>query len=94
MTNSWTNADGEPIMDGAAWRFEQQLDAEYEPDPYHDDYCGECDEPDECDHDGTEKTSDGWVCSWCGEPVETPEWDCDELLATAEDAWLDGSYEE
>jgi hypothetical protein len=45
-TNSWTNADGEPIMDGAAWRFEQQLDIEYaeqradwQMDDYSDDEC-------------------------------------------------------
>lgn len=25
-TYGWTNEAGEPIMDGAAWRFEQQLD--------------------------------------------------------------------
>jgi hypothetical protein len=28
MTHSWQNEEGEPIMDGAAWRFEQQLDAD------------------------------------------------------------------
>lgn len=33
----WQNEDGEPIMDGAAWRYEQSLDAEnppYDPDDY------------------------------------------------------------
>lgn len=56
MTNSWMNEDGEPIMDGAAWRFEAQLDAEYEPDPYddYDDY----DEPDEEDEDEPEDDDD------------------------------------
>lgn len=42
MTNSWQNEDGEPIMSGEAWRYEQSLDAEnppYDPDDYlpHDD---------------------------------------------------------
>ncbi len=41
MSNyGWTNEDGEPIMDGAAWRFEQQLDmdaqADYEADHFYD----------------------------------------------------------
>jgi hypothetical protein len=36
MTNSWMNEDGEPIMDGAAWRFEQQLDADSRDDYYAD----------------------------------------------------------
>lgn len=31
MSYGWTNSDGEPIMDGAAYRFEQALDAENPP---------------------------------------------------------------
>lgn len=38
--SSWTNAEGEPIMDGAAYRFEQQLDIdsahEREVDDFYD----------------------------------------------------------
>lgn len=39
---SYTNEDGEPIMDGAAWRYEQSLDdeAQYDlgRDPYDDEF--------------------------------------------------------
>ncbi len=50
MTYSWMNEDGEPIMDGAAWRFEQALDSEYANERAYADY----DEPDydECDECG------------------------------------------
>lgn len=69
MTYSWQNEDGEPIMDGAAWRYEQSLDAEnppYDPDDYLPDYDGEDDEDDDqvdvererCERDHT----DGTVC--------------------------------
>lgn len=60
MTNSWMNEDGEPIMDGAAWRFEQQLDqdsrADYMEDHFYDDYDeDECEDDHECDScDGPE----------------------------------------
>jgi hypothetical protein len=50
MSNyGWTNADGEPIMDGAAYRFEQQLDAEYAQERFYDDYyaADDFDEPED-----------------------------------------------
>jgi hypothetical protein len=38
MSNyGWTNEEGEPIMDGAAYRFEQQLDMESAEQRYLDD---------------------------------------------------------
>lgn len=81
MSNyGWTNSDGEPMMDGAAYRFEQALDADYQPDP--DDYMGYNDEPDECEDDHECVDCDGpkgvwyagefvpgpgatWTCSYC-----------------------------
>lgn len=54
MSNyGYTNEYGEPIMDGAAYRYEQYLDSTYEPDP--DDFYDRWDEPEdvdpsECDH--------------------------------------------
>jgi hypothetical protein len=44
MSNSPFNEAGEPIMDAAAWRYEQELDyqasleADYEDEYYYDDY--------------------------------------------------------
>jgi hypothetical protein len=54
MSNyGWTNEEGEPIMSGEAWRFEQQLDmdsqADYYADHFYDD--GYYDEPDEDRYD-------------------------------------------
>jgi len=68
------NEDGEPIMDGAAWRFEQQLDLDSAHERYEDDFYSRYDEPDadECEHDGTEYSHAGWVCSWCGVGVPDP----------------------
>jgi hypothetical protein len=58
------NEAGEPIMDGAAWRFEQQLDQEredmrpYEPEDYlFDGYGDEEDEEEEDDGTLDEKAS-------------------------------------
>jgi hypothetical protein len=86
MTNSWTNEEGEPIMDGAAWRFEQQLDmdaqADYDADHFYDneppegwfdcDVCGSADSVD---------PEDG-VCADCGA-------DSDDEPPAMEDQWLD-----
>lgn len=78
--NSWTNDAGEPIMDGAAWRFEQELDAHY--DEYErgfdDDFEPDCEGfADDCPYGG---------CSECDDDTDT--------FDGMEDAWLDGSYEE
>lgn len=95
MTNSWMNEDGEPIMDGAAWRFEQQLDAEAAEerleieymDAWQDDAPCESD-PDDCDGADLDGNNDGtWECHWCGKEWGAP-------AALMEDQWLDGSYEE
>jgi hypothetical protein len=67
----WTNEDGEPIMDGAAYRFEQQLDSEYQPDP-DDFYYNEPEprDPEDCDHPDTTGNNRGvQVCDWCGSEV-------------------------
>lgn len=80
MSNyGYTNDQGEPIMDGAAYRFEQQLDmdsmADYYADRFYDDdgYPDEID-PDDCDHgDGTylgsadgDATEGDYECDICG----------------------------
>ena len=82
MTNSWMNEDGEPIMDGAAWRFEQQLDMDSAADRAYDDFY---DRYDECDEDHQ--------CEDCGNCVDACT--CEDRDADPdEDSWLDGSYEE
>lgn len=70
-TYGYTNSDGEPIMDGAAYRYEQYLDSTYEPefDPYRDDYEG--DEP-ECDDEHDCNDCDGPGGIWTKEGVFTP----------------------
>lgn len=80
----WTNEAGEPIMDGAAWRFEQELDAQSAWEDYAERYL---------DHYDDEPES--W-CKRCGEEGHEAE-DCDnepEPMDEPEDAWLDGFYEE
>ena len=63
MTNSWMNEDGEPIMDGAAWRFEQQLDLDSQDDYYADRFYDEQDEWDdeEEDEDAPFVQEDSWL---------------------------------
>lgn len=71
------NEDGEPIMDGAAWRFEQQLDIESQEE--YDRYRGEDEVEPECDDDPLNPAHDGWTwnhvgvaeCEWCG--LELPQ---------------------
>lgn len=72
------NEDGEPIMDGAAWRFEQQLDMDsrddYMADTFYDsDGEPDCtDDPEDDCHDGWSWTSAGTAeCDWCG--LELPQ---------------------
>lgn len=78
MSNyGWTNADGEPIMDGAAYRFEQALDDQYanERAYYYDLY--EDIDPEDCPHaDGTylgsgdeDATEGDFACDGCDEIV-------------------------
>lgn len=82
-------------MDGAAWRFEQQLDldsqADYEADHFYDN------EPDfdynECSFCGGDIDPQDGRCFDCGKDAEgnTPDyWGVDPM----EDQWLDGSWEE
>jgi hypothetical protein len=101
MTNSWMNADGEPIMDGAAWRFEQQLDLDMERErfmePWDDFYDNEpADEWEECGvcPKGVIDPDDG-LCVDCGAHMDAVDEndDMDEPFVM-EDQWLDGSYEE
>jgi len=66
MTNSWMNEDGEPIMDGAAWRFEQQLDMDSADDYAADHFYDEWDEDEEDDMDddfpmSMEYGEDSWL---------------------------------
>lgn len=55
MSNyGYANEAGEPIMDGAAYRYEQYIDSMYEPDPdaFYDRWDNEPDyvDPSECEH--------------------------------------------
>lgn len=77
MSNyGWTNEEGEPIMDGAAYRFEQALDAQYAEERFMDDDeffgdepdYGECFEPD-C---GGEIDPTDSRCFDCGELAVEP----------------------
>lgn len=83
MSNyGWTNADGEPIMSGEAYRFEQALDEQdaYERQAFDEDFYA--DYPDECGGCGADDPDD---CT-CDEDDDEP--------FVMEDQWLDGSYEE
>jgi len=97
MTYGYQNEDGEPIMDGAAYRYEQYLDSQYEPDP-DDFYNVEPEDHDDCDPDYDLDVHNGHA--WCYTHDQnldlcpgsvTPE---DEANDRGEDEWLDGSYEE
>jgi hypothetical protein len=66
----WQNEDGEPIMDGAAYRFEQELDAQSAEerfwdgmdswDDYGDDWEDDAPEHDDEDSEPWED-EDGWL---------------------------------
>ncbi len=78
--SDYFNEAGEPLMDGAAMRYEMYLDSTYEPDP--DDFYNSEDDfieclDDECDEDVRD----------CGHDGITED-------VGMEDEWLDGSYEE
>lgn len=90
MTYSWTNENGEPIMDGAAYRFEQQLDADYAAEYYGSpEYLDSLDdEPDECNPGNDFCLYDDDDCVNCAS------WWLDFHADGMEDQWLDGSYEE
>jgi len=72
----YQNEAGEPIMDGAAYRYEQYLDSMYEPDPY--DYEDNYDEPEQadtatCTHgNGSYPENAGFSCDDCWETYEGP----------------------
>ena len=85
----WTNEDGEPIMDGAAYRFEQQLDLDSRDDYYADHfYDGDYDEGEECpecgDYGLDVQTGE---CGFCGYVMG------DEPEYVAEDQHLDSFME-
>lgn len=70
MSNyGWTNDQGEPIMDGAAYRFEQQLDADYAEDrarmQWDDDFYADYPEEEHVlDYDDTNEDETPW-CYGC-----------------------------
>lgn len=72
------NEDGEPIMDAAAYRYEQYLDGMYEPDPEDSwdgsDWGAEDDtDPLTCEHfDGSYPEGAGYECDRCDETFEGP----------------------
>ncbi len=92
MTYSWQNEAGEPIMDGAAWRFEQQLDMDSAADYYEDHFYDN--EPDEerydecpdCEGEFSFDTQTG-KCDDCGFE------DSDDGYVQ-EDQWLDSYMED
>lgn len=61
----YTNDAGEPIMDGAAYRYEGYVDSIYEPDPYgaDDDYYAEYDGPED-DFDDEDLDAGGMEDQW------------------------------
>jgi hypothetical protein len=80
--SDYFNEAGEPYMDAAAMRFEQELDAQSAAERFEESWY-DYEEP------------DVW-CKRCGEEGHEAE-DCDnepEDYNEPEDAWLDGSYEE
>ncbi len=89
----WTNSDGEPIMDGAAYRFEQQLDDEYAQQRFEEEfYQNYSDEP-TCDNiDYDDQDADGRF--WCFGCDEYADHTVTDFADPIEDQWLDGSYEE
>lgn len=80
--SNYFNEAGEPLMDGAAMRYEMYLDSTYEPEP--DYFLNEGVYYEECDEDHQ--------CEDCGECVDACI--CDDRDEGGEDSWLDGSYEE
>lgn len=80
----WTNNDGEPIMDGAAYRFEQSLDFQSAQERFYDmddnDYWdnepddNEWIDPDVCEHKGDKSFPQGagMKCDDCLETYEGP----------------------
>jgi hypothetical protein len=85
MTYQNQNEAGEWLIDGAALRFEAQLDAEYAEEAarmaYDDDYYS--DYPEECPDCGADDPDD---CTCDDDSMMDP--------FVMEDQWLDGSYEE
>ena len=93
MSNyGYTNADGEPIMDGAAYRYEQYLDSMYEPDPddfYRDSYNADDACEGGCGNEGFDFVGDRWLCDECADSL-----DADEDYEGGEDAYLDSYMED
>lgn len=82
--SDYFNEAGEPYMDAAAMRLEQELDAQSAAERFEESWY-DYDEP------------DAW-CKRCGEEGHE-DYEHDEYVAAAyvgggEDEWLDGSYEE
>lgn len=92
--SNYFNEAGEPLMDGAAMRYEMYLDSTYEPDP--DDYYDRWeDEPEECedpDHACNDCNGPGGV--WDREGNFTPHpgqtWTC----AWCDRACPDGAHDD
>ena len=91
----WTNEDGEPIMDGAAWRFEQQLDMDSRDDYYADHFYDN--EPDPDLYDECENCPDGWVdlsTGVCGDCGVNGGVSLEDYADAMEDHWLDSYMED
>ncbi len=94
MSNyGWTNEDGEPIMSGEAWRFEQQLDMDSQDDYLTDHfyYNEPSDDYDECDSCGGEYSMNlaTGLCEDCGAGIDGEPDPC-----VMEDQWLDSYMED
>ena len=73
--SNYFNEAGEPLMDGAAMRYEMYLDSLYEPDPDEfysprDDYAP-CDNGEQCQRLDADMVDLATAeCPWCGEQWE------------------------
>lgn len=102
MSNyGWTNEEGEPIMSGEAYRFEQQLDADSRDDYYADHFYdddGEEELCDECQSDTWDDTRDGaYLCDACCAAYDEGDANDDggqDAPYVQEDQWLDSYMED
>lgn len=86
--SNWQNEDGELLMTDAELRLEADLDSQSADERADEAWLN--DEPDEWRSTCDETDHEAGDCTW------TPEGDGEGLstFALAEDAWLDGNYEE
>lgn len=77
MSYDYFNEAGEPLMDGAAMRYEMYLDSIHEPDidDHYESWDCEPDgslDPMTCSHDNTDEYDAGWHCYDCDTEFQGP----------------------